>query len=97
MLKKALAVSKNKSNVGANKMTDKKVEATANRKCKISARVYRAATGEWEEIGLISESEDEITAPELEEFIEKLDDAGAEKSVLDPLRNVLKKLKREKK
>lgn len=67
--------------------------ATAEKKMKISARVYRAATGEWEEIGIIAESDDKITAPELEDFIGRLKEAGAENSIIKQLTGVLNKLK----
>jgi hypothetical protein len=76
-------------------MTDTQQTAKLEKKMKISVRVYRAETGKWEDIGIIAESEDTIQEAELVKFIEQLEDAGADqKSVLNPLRNVLKKLKR---
>ncbi len=65
----------------------------AEKKIKISARVYRAATGEWEDIGVVAEEDGTISKPKLKEFIGKLEDAGADKSILEQLRGVYNKLK----
>ncbi len=44
-------------------------EAAAKANVKISAKVYRAATDTWEDLGLISESEQDITEAQTQEFL----------------------------